>query len=295
MSKRRGFTLVELLAVLAIIGILVALLLPAVQKTRAAAARLQCANNLKQLGLSSHHYHDNLRALPAGMRWQNGTDSMRLSSWLTQVLPFVEQQQLWDTAVGAFKLTPNPFANPPHTPFSTPVAIYGCPSDPYVAQRQFAQRSMIYVALTSYLGVSGKNWSTQDGTLFRDSAIRFADITDGNSNTLLAGERPPSPDFQFGWWYAGVGQRLTGSADMILGVEEENILSPSVAFCSSGTYKFGPGSFNNQCDMFHFWSPHSGGANFLFADGSVRFLSYGAAPIMPALASRAGGEVVEVP
>ncbi len=140
------------------------------------------------------------------------------------------------------------------------------------------------------LGVSGKDYSTLDGLLFRDSRIRLTDIKDGASNTLMVGERPPSADFQFGWWYAGAGQKFTGSADMILGVEEQNILTVTAGSCPPGTYKFAPGSFNNQCDMFHFWSPHSGGAHFLMADGSVHFLSYSAAPILPALASRAGGE-----
>src|SRR5206468_12835727 len=117
---------------------------------------------------------------------------------------------------------------------------------------------------------------------FRDSAIRSADISDGASNTLLAGERPPSTDFQYGWWYAGLGQRLTGSADMLLGVEEPNLLTVTKGSCPPGTYRFGPGRFTNQCDMFHFWSPHSGGANFLFADGSAHFLTYKATPLLPA-------------
>jgi prepilin-type processing-associated H-X9-DG protein len=80
---------------------------------------------------------------------------------------------------------------------------------------------------------------------------------------------------------------------MLLGVSEKNVLRNS--FCLPGPYAFASGDLNNQCDMFHFWSLHPGGANFLFADGTVRFLHYSAAPIMPALASRAGGEVVNVP
>src|SRR5437870_10645760 len=94
------------------------------------------------------------------------------------------------------------------------------------------------------------------------------------SNTLLAGERPPSADFQFGWWYAGAGQKFTGSADMILGVRERNILLGRLGACPPGPYQFRPGNLGNQCDMFHFWSLHDGGAWFLFADGSVRFLTY---------------------
>jgi prepilin-type processing-associated H-X9-DG protein len=128
---------------------------------------------------------------------------------------------------------------------------------------------------------------------FRDSAVRLTDITDGTSQTLLAGERPPSTDFQFGWWYAGAGQLFTGSADGVLGVRERNFLPVSKANCPYGTYSFAPGALDNQCDLFHFWSLHDGGANFLYADGSVHFLSYAAAPVMPALASRQGNDIVQ--
>ena len=291
---RRGFTLSELLVVLAIIGVLIALIVPAVQKVRAAAARTECANNLKQIGLATHQYHDTNRALPPGMRWQRGKDTMRMSSWLTQILPFIEQQQLWTLALAAYKQTTNPLQNPPHTPMATVVPTYICPGDARVFSTQFAPKDKIFVAFTSYLGVSGKDYTTNDGVLFRDSRIRFADITDGLSNTLLAGERPPSADFQFGWWYAGAGQRFTGSADMILGVEEQNILLVTAGSCPPGSYQFAPGRFSNQCDMFHFWSPHSGGAQFLYCDGTVHFLTNAAAPIVPALASRSGNETVRV-
>ena len=215
-----------------------------------------------------------------------------MSTWLTQILPFVEEQQLWNSAVVAYKFSSNPLQSPPHTPMATLMPFYTCPGDPRVQQIQFAPRDKINVALTSYLGVSGRDYATLDGVLFRDSRIRFADITDGTSNTLLAGERPPSADFQFGWWYAGAGQKFTGSADMILGVQEQNILLVTAGSCPPGTYTFTDGRMSNQCDMFHFWSLHSGGAHFLFADGSVHFLSYASAPILPALASRAGGEAV---
>jgi prepilin-type processing-associated H-X9-DG protein len=143
--------------------------------------------------------------------------------------------------------------------------------------------------------VSGKNYSTRDGMLFQNSRTRLIDATDGTSNTLLLGERPPSTDFQFGWWYAGVGQRGSGSGDIILGVREANLQPVTTGSCPPGNYPFMSGNFNNQCDMFHFWSPHPGGANFAFGDGSVHFLSYSANDILPALASRAGGEPVAIP
>ena len=292
---RRAFTLIELLVVLAIIAVLIGLLVPAVQRVRDAAARAQCSNNLKQLGLAAHQYHDAFKALPSGIRSGKLSERYPLASWLTQLLPYVEQLPLWRLTQRAYAQTRSPFKNPPHVGLDTVVPIFACPADGRADQVQFAPRDQFNVALTSYLGVEGKELTTKDGLLFQDSRVRFTEITDGASNTLLAGERPPSTDFQYGWWYAGAGQRFTGSADMILGVQEQNVLPVTAGSCAPGTYAFAPGSFADQCDMFHFWSPHFGGAYFLFADGGVRFLSYDAAPLMPALASRNGGETVTEP
>jgi prepilin-type processing-associated H-X9-DG protein len=137
--------------------------------------------------------------------------------------------------------------------------------------------------------VNGRDAFHEDGVLFLDSAVRLTDVTDGTSNTLAVGERPPSADLILGWWYAGWGQAKDGEGDMVLGARTRNH-SIYGRGCPSGPFEFQPGSFGNQCDAFHFWSPHSNGANFLVCDGSVRFLSYSANRILPALATRAGGE-----
>jgi len=229
------------------------------------------------------------------MRFQGGKDPYIYSSWLMHLLPYFEQQPLWLQTEQAYQKARFPFFNPPHVGLATVLPILVCPADGRASQVQFAARSKKNVALTSYLGVEGRDLNTNDGVLFRDSHIRFADITDGLSNTLLAGERPPSPDNQYGWWYAGIGQKFTGSADMVLGVFELNILPVTTGSCAPGSYPYGPGDPNNPCDMFHFWSLHSGGAHFVMADGSLRFITYTAAPLMPALASRAGGESVAIP
>jgi prepilin-type processing-associated H-X9-DG protein len=152
----------------------------------------------------------------------------------------------------------------------------------------------IPVAFTIYLGVEGISQFTQDGMLFLDSTVRLTDALDGLSNTLLVGERPPSTDEVWGWWYAGEGQGKDGSGDMVLGVRERNTYIPGT--CPKGPYHYGPGNLYNQCDCLHFWSLHpGGGANFLFGDGAIRFVAYSADPIMPALATRAGGEAVDLP
>jgi prepilin-type N-terminal cleavage/methylation domain-containing protein/prepilin-type processing-associated H-X9-DG protein len=300
--RRPGYSLIECLIAIGIVCLLAALITPAVQKAREAAIRSACSNNLRQIGIGCHGFHDVYKRFPAGMRWQGGRDPCAYMSWLAQILPFIDQDSLSRRTLAAYKLTQGqnpaffPATGPHEELFATPVATFACPADQRVASTQFLQiwRFQHPVALTSYLGVNGRNYLTRDGVLFRDSQIRIADVKDGTTSTLLAGERPPTPQVEYGWWYAAAGQQWTGSCQFLLGVQELLANDPKV-ICRRGAYSFGPGSFDNECDMYHFWSPHFGGANFVFADGSVHFLAYSAAPIMPALASRAGGEAVPIP
>jgi prepilin-type N-terminal cleavage/methylation domain-containing protein/prepilin-type processing-associated H-X9-DG protein len=294
---RRGFTLIELLIGIAIIAILMSLILAGVQRVRESAARLKCQNNVKQIALAMHQFHDSKGVLPPGHRSLLNFDLMPFSGWPVSVLPDIEQQPLADAARAAYRKWPLPWFDPPHTDMHTVVPGFNCPSDDRVVTAQVSMRTHLLVAFTSYLGVSGRDSRLKDGVLFQDSKINFLAVTDGTSSTLLLGERPPSADFQFGWWYAGIGQRETGSGDMILGVREPNLMPiVSGSKCGPGNYPFMPATgFDDPCGVFHFWSPHRGGANFAFCDASVRFLSYSAYDLMPALASRAGGEVVAVP
>ena len=239
--KRPAVTLIELLVVIAIIAILFAILVAAVQKIREAAARAQCANNLKQIGLAAHQFHNANKAFPAGMRFDYGSDPYRYMSWLTQLLPHLDQGPLWLTTEQAYEQSTSPFKNPPHVGLATVMPVFACPADSRAGQAHIAPRNGYLVAFTSYLGVSGLDLTTNDGVLFRDSSIRIGDITDGASNTLLAGERPPSADFQFGWWYAGAGQRSTGSCEMLMGVYEQNVQKVTVGSCAPGSYPYGPG------------------------------------------------------
>jgi prepilin-type processing-associated H-X9-DG protein/prepilin-type N-terminal cleavage/methylation domain-containing protein len=295
---RTALTLIELLVVIAIIAVLVGLLVPAVQKVREAAARLRCANNLRQIGLACHHYHDQAGALPPAL----SRHSYRYLSWMGRLLPYTEEEARWQEVTASYRVSPRPWFNPPHRTDAV-LPLFTCPSDPRVRDpatvtvqiappspgSAAAQSLSLSVGLTSYLGVEGADLNARDGVLFADSSTRLGDITDGLSQTLLVGERPPSADLEYGWWYAGPGQGRTGSTDVVLGVREVNVSHPG---CPPGPYAFGPGSFGGACDLFHFWSPHPGGAQFLFADGSVHFLAYSAAPVLPALATRNGGEAV---
>ena len=305
MSRRRaGFTLVELLVAIAIIAVLVGLLLSAVQRVRAAAARTACQNNLKQLGLAAHNYHAAHNRLPKGFSFlENGrADPLPFAGFLVYLLPHVEQDALWQARVAARAAGADPQQNPPHTPLATVVKTYTCPADPRVATPQVAVTMKLTISLTSYLGVAGAKYPgaglpeilRRDGVLYTDSKTRWIDVTDGTSNTLLAGERPPPPDFEFGWWYAGAGADGFGTLDKVMGVRESNSHSPGgILGCGPGQYPFMPANgFDDPCGVLHFWSPHSGGANFLFCDGSVRLIRYAANDLMPALATRAGGEAV---
>ncbi len=290
-APRRAFTLLELLVVIALIGVLIGLFLPAVQRIRDASLRIACASHLQQIGLALHHYHDVNYVLPPGMTGAGGKGSYSYLGWEARLLPFIEQDNLWRTIPSVYQQDPRPFDNPPHLGIDTVALLYTCPSDPRLQQAQISRGYR--VAFTSYLGVEGLDLGNTNGALYKDSAVRFADVIDGTSNTLLVGERPPSTDLYYGWWYAGTGQNFTGSCDMILGVRERMaVIEPG---CLPGPYDYTPGRLSNQCDQFHFWSLHFGGGHFLMVDSSVHFLSYDADAILPALATRAGGETVELP
>jgi prepilin-type processing-associated H-X9-DG protein len=152
------------------------------------------------------------------------------------------------------------------------------------------------VALTSYLGTSGTQTRLRDGVLYANSRTSLDHITDGTSQTLLAGERPPSFDILYGWWYAGGGQDGYGTLDLVLGVSELGFVQyAAYSECGKQPATFRPGDLRNVCSAYHYWSQHPNGANFVFCDGSVKFLTYASASILPALATRSGGETVAWP
>jgi prepilin-type N-terminal cleavage/methylation domain-containing protein/prepilin-type processing-associated H-X9-DG protein len=294
LPSRAGYTLLELLVVIAIMAVLVGLLLPAVQKIRAAAARTQCLNNVKQLALACHQYHDSAGAFPPGLSVMAERGKYPYLGWPGRLLPHLEQTALWGRAADAFATDPDPntfYGHPPHlTILATPLAVLTCPSDGRLPGPNVVGGARI--AHTSYLGVAGTDHTRHDGLLFKDSLIRLGLVVDGTSQTLLLGERPPASNFTLGWWYRGWGQNQDGSAEMLLGSRELNTSRPS---CPPGPYRYGPGDEAELCNAFHFWSAHAGGAHFAMADGSVRFLTYAASEVLPALATRAGQEVVGIP
>jgi prepilin-type processing-associated H-X9-DG protein len=132
-----------------------------------------------------------------------------------------------------------------------------------------------------------------DGVIYENARARIAEISDGTSNTLLVGERPPTPTLFWGWWTWSAFDASLGVRNTFYVYTPDDPANPGGDRCST----FYPESYRQgkvgYCDAHHFWSMHSGGAQWLFADGSVRFLPYQTNQILPALATRAGGEVVD--
>jgi prepilin-type processing-associated H-X9-DG protein len=294
-------TLVESVVVIAILALLLGLLIGGVQVARQAAARNECSNHLRQVGMSLHSYHDRFNQLPPGIVsprlppsapqvFGKSADPYPLMTWQMRILPFIEQGVLWKAITDAYAKDPYLIANPPHWAKEVPIPLLLCPADGDRPPGNIGSGSV--PALTSYLGVSGINAKRIDGVFYLDSRTRFRDITDGLGNTVAVGERPPSQDRIYGRWHGGWGP--WGDVNTYLGVRELaiGVYGPR---CPEGPYPFQHGRLDDLCSVFHYWSFHSGGANFLFADGSVRFLAYTSAPVLPALATRAGGEVVTLP
>ena len=289
MTRRTAFTLLELLVTVGVVSILLGLLLPAVQKVRAAAARAACQNNLKQVGLALQTYHDAHGHFPAGhpKKPAEGTKDFYLT-WMTKLLPQLGEGPLAAATERASVAAPHwPYQDPPHVGLSTVVKPYVCPADGRLGV-PLVDRDGVTAAFTDYMGVCGPD----NCVLVNWPGTRIAGITDGTSNTVAVGERPPPDTLQAGKWYT-IYHLYGGAWKSAYGPDQAMYAEHSLSFgdCEP-PFRFGPGVTANPCDRYHFWSLHPGGGNFALADGSVRFLAHAAANKLSALASIDGGEVV---
>lgn len=288
MNRRFGFTMIELCVVMACIGILTALLLSALQGAREAGRRITCQNNLRQLSLACISFHDMHRQFPTGTKIEM---KPRAQGWFTGILPYIEANNEFALIEEDIRVNANLFDHSAHPFITLPIRQFQCVNDPRVSTPQQSKKYQKLYAFTSYLGVSGTNSIRKEGMLYGDSRTNYSMVTDGSSNTLLIGERPPSNWFDVGWWYAGVGfDKQSGIGEHTLGIHESHREMVSGHKCPEVPEGFVSDIPTHPCSDRHFWSMHVGGANFARADGSVQFFSFGTTQILLALATRDGGE-----
>jgi prepilin-type N-terminal cleavage/methylation domain-containing protein/prepilin-type processing-associated H-X9-DG protein len=343
-SRRSGFTLIELLVVIAIIAILIALLVPAVQKVREAAARIQCTNNLKQVGLALHSYHGAYKQFPPGYVDGNPAGPSTPDNdigpgwgWASFLLPYLEQGNVYSQI--NFNVGVGLGVNTQVS--QTQLAVFQCPSDPYSQMNATIYcgtgfTNPVTVAHGNYVGCNG--WvecfnnaggnynpssdgggaedgdggqtgtgSAGDGLFYRNSQNKIANVTDGLSNTIVVGERcaAHSPTT---WTGAVTGGRCPAwmATQPWTGPYTPPASAPNTGNATAyDNADWGEALIFAHCNMTHrpnadnpfydpdtYWSMHPGGANFLFGDGSVHFLSSSIDPYTyQSLATIAGGEV----
>ena len=330
--SRRAFTLIELLVVIAIIAILIGLLLPAVQKVREAAARMSCQNNLKQLGLACHNYHDQSQVLPPGAAndmppFGTATSPQWGSSWKVYILPHIEQGNIFNK----WQFTGSSgYTNSNNTNLTTNVMIKAlrCPSSPVpeFSNRGGGGGNMMN---TSYTGVAGSALSgtgvyavgccngsgplaADNGILYAGSKVKLENISDGTSNTWLIAEQsdhlrdangqPVTAGYTTGVgnssglysWMMGAAHNAGGGQSGWGDGRHFNCTTVRFQINQKGFANDSSNGTNNDVGTnFPINSAHSGGANVVLADGSVRFFRDSISiTTWRALATRAGGEVI---
>ncbi len=296
MQNRRGFTLIELLVVIAIIAILIALLLPAVQQAREAARRAQCRNQLKQIGLALHNYHDTASVFPPGWVYDPNRAAANAPTncwgWSAMILPHIDQAPLYNQLNlsvgfrGGLDAAGNNSNAGLNGPEATILPAFRCPSDVGVAQVMSSTgdpgAGMTYGARSNYPAVNGgllldlPPITAQGGTFGENSKRGLRDLTDGSSHTVLVGERA---------WFSVDGTNVgpatlwAGTRSGTPGTEAANGVAFAVGNCviplntrpQGDAIPLGSGIADGSWHAFS--SRHAQGAHFLMADGAVRFVA----------------------
>lgn len=306
-DRRRGFTLIELLVVIAIIAILIALLLPAVQQAREAARRTQCKNNLKQMGLALHNYHDVFGVLPPGwvsQYYQANTGEPTIWSWGTFLLPYIDQAPLYNTVQpGTYRIDQNLAAGGARAQaLTSPLTAFRCASDTGPSLNNFSgamaaggasatdldtyNRNVtngtanVAIATSNFVMVTDAGDSITPATIeatygpplgvaWNDSKVGLKDITDGTSNTLLVGERA----YSIKGLPIGAANALGFSPATSVGAYNGQQCRSCLAAVGISYWGINQTVINAGHQSRGFSSNHVGGAHFVLGDGSVRFIS----------------------
>jgi len=288
-----AFTLIELLVVIAIIGVLVGLLLPAVQTAREASRRSACSNKLKQIGLAMHSHHDARGKFPAGysltVDYSLDPDPNRLHfvhrfqskpfSWGMFILPYLEEQTIFDQHASLLS-DPNARMPSPTTTngLATRPSVFACPSDTLPVRGPGGYGSSNYVGcygrLNEFFGQQvGRFFPRVTGVLYWNSAVQLKDITDGSSKTILVGEVSSQQrhwangnTFYIGGNWPGIGHYLKHDELVFRDTHPNHPINSQLPDSHMNSYGGGNGDHDG------FGSQHEGGAQFVFCDGSVRLL-----------------------
>lgn len=292
--RTRGFTLIELLVVIAIIAVLIALLLPAVQQAREAARRSQCKNNLKQLALALHNYHDSFGLFPpgsfAGVYAQyvsGGLDGSR-KCWMQMILPYIDQAPMYNQLTPYFN-SGTDMLSVPQSIITTKINVLQCPSDP--AAGKVSSQSQGFIG--NYVLCSGPqdpttsvNGNTQglklNGMFYGISSTKVRDVTDGTSNTVMGAELIVVPDSGtdpggcYGgiYDYRGAYYNSTSWGILFTTLNPPNTSVPDQLWNACGSI---PNARCSGCaqssNLVHSRSMHVGGAHAMLGDGAIRFIS----------------------
>jgi prepilin-type N-terminal cleavage/methylation domain-containing protein len=288
--RRRGFTLIELLVVIAIIAILIALLLPAVQQAREAARRTQCRNNLKQLGIALHNYHDTFLVFPPGEVNQQTVNLKGNWAWSAMLLPYVDQAPLYNQLnVGNVRVGDAVTVAASLAALQTALPAFRCPSDIAPKLNTDGARTIEgtndttrrQLSTSNYVGVNGSGEirpnfndaisgtgapnANANGAFYRNSRVGIRDITDGASNTFLVGERS---------WATPVSGSASPTAGIVFATQDQRGAQNGglAAALGSACRKLNCLDGIGECRR-AFASEHEGGGHFLVGDGTVRFIS----------------------